>query len=575
MRRLLALMILLSLQAAVSQAGELIPAHSQRITPENANQVRQIGLLGRGFTSGVRWTADDELLVLGERILAYQADDLSAPPRLLDAAPPAPQAQVRLENRDAGVRVLDAASKSLLFSLNLDDIHGSWISRNSTLLGFETLHFAANSDLPRLAGVEVVIVDAHSGSILRSLPVTGRVYSLDFSADDRLVAISSADFSGHQESRVDIWQIDSGALVSELSNSVPQDYSLWSLQEVGWHVAFSPRSDRLVGVTSQGSISVWQIETGQVLEWLPYNSFTRSLMFSPDSQRLVSYNFSTRVWDLDSGAEQVLGITYSKPYSVANSGANTTLGLLSLRGGPGYFDTIWNLDTLGVVAETPALPYRDISPDRSMAIYAAPDHNIYLVDLPTGNRFKLRFDAYEFIGDDLLLFRITHVGTSILTYGIWSLNDNQSVILPKPSFEIATALGPDHDLLAVTMGNPGEVVLWQIERHPFRLQPIRTLYDGEPGGGTRANYESTALAFSPDGKVLAVAGNLPEIRLWDVADGRLLATLKGHSERVLALAFSPDGTLLASSGARSSTGTGVAGTTDSFIHLWGIPQDGL
>jgi WD40 repeat protein len=38
------------------------------------------------------------------------------------------------------------------------------------------------------------------------------------------------------------------------------------------------------------------------------------------------------------------------------------------------------------------------------------------------------------------------------------------------------------------------------------------------------------------------------VRLWRVSDGALLRTLTGGSEHVYAVAFSPDGTLLATSG---------------------------
>jgi hypothetical protein len=62
----------------------------------------------------------------------------------------------------------------------------------------------------------------------------------------------------------------------------------------------------------------------------------------------------------------------------------------------------------------------------------------------------------------------------------------------------------------------------------------------------------TALALSPDGKVLA-AGGYNEVTLWDPSDGRLLGRIKRVAERTYGLAFSPDGKTLAVAG-------GVPGT---------------
>lgn len=61
-----------------------------------------------------------------------------------------------------------------------------------------------------------------------------------------------------------------------------------------------------------------------------------------------------------------------------------------------------------------------------------------------------------------------------------------------------------------------------------------------------------ALAFSPDGTILAAGGGKPgrggEVKLWNVADGSLARTMEGHKDNVLGLAFSPDGKRLVTAG---------------------------
>jgi WD40 repeat protein len=65
-----------------------------------------------------------------------------------------------------------------------------------------------------------------------------------------------------------------------------------------------------------------------------------------------------------------------------------------------------------------------------------------------------------------------------------------------------------------------------------------------------------ALAFSPDGTMLACGGYDELVRLCDVATGREIRQFRGHWEGVKTVAFSPDGKTLAS------------GSTDKTIRLW-------
>ena len=111
------------------------------------------------------------------------------------------------------------------------------------------------------------------------------------------------------------------------------------------------------------------------------------------------------------------------------------------------------------------------------------------------------------------------------------------------SMQPALTYSPDGKMLAVA-GVNGSIGLWNVA-----TGALSHLLHGHQG---RAN----AVAFSPDGMILVSGGGDHAVNLWDVATGALVRSLKQHTGGVNAVAMAPDGTLLASAG------------DDSRVQLW-------
>jgi WD40 repeat protein len=128
--------------------------------------------------------------------------------------------------------------------------------------------------------------------------------------------------------------------------------------------------------------------------------------------------------------------------------------------------------------------------------------------------------------------RVLASGSDDLT--IWDTSSGQALTsVPQRSWVTALAFAPDASFVA-TGHDDGSISYWDAPGH-HRLfgKALR-----------RHEQPISALAISRDGKQLAAASEDLTISLWDLADGRHIGDLRGHTDRIPALVWDGDDLLI-------------------------------
>jgi RNA polymerase sigma factor (sigma-70 family) len=349
------------------------------------------------------------------------------------------------------------------------------------------------------------------------------------------------------------WETDNGSLAcfspngTTLATAGGQVIRLWEVasgreilpgsghrQAIG-DAAFAPDGRSIVTVGQDRTIRFWDPTTGKETRQLEASdSGLLFAAFSADGKTLATgYGFQpTRLWDVASGRERR---RFQLPGKIDNTFVSSA----------------------------------DLSPDGKTLATSVNDGVIFW-DTATGERRADRVKSP--IGPSLIkAIRFAPDAKSVATIGgdwirIWDVatgKESRRIALPNkgPNTGFTTigarlAYSPDGTIVAATSTRDGLIFLLDVAsgRELGRIE-------GSEG-------HTKALAFSPDGKILAtgvdIGPGLPgrelAIRLWDVAAGKEVGRVRAHRSSISALAFSPDGRRL------------VSASEDATALVWDVAE---
>jgi WD40 repeat protein len=393
--------------------------------------------------------------------------------------------------------------------------------------------------------------NTETGQEIASLDQPGGVRSVMFSPDGRHVAFGAGAFG-----EVKLLDAATGQVRTTFLGHAAPAFAL----------AFSADGQTLVSAGEDGTVKFWDVNLKPEPLLLPAASNQPFLRFTADSKTLASLSGWVTLTELASGKSQYVG-------GFADAADLSPDGKILVTGGMFAFATgkltVWDLPVnkarLTMKASNAGGPIKFlsvlISPDRqTVATLTENASEVILWDLGTGKqRASLELDNRDFQIRSLAFSPTGLLLAAGSSDGVVTLCDTETgkrrTILREPTdlqdpiqmwaqTVTALAFSPDGQRLAVghgisvdipTFGTPSAVKLWDVNQGI-----VRHTLKGHLGS-------VRALAFSPDGQTLATAGDDSTVRLWDLESGQSLVTLRGGKSGFNAVAFSPDYRLLAAS----------------------------
>ena len=146
------------------------------------------------------------------------------------------------------------------------------------------------------------------------------------------------------------------------------------------------------------------------------------------------------------------------------------------------------------------------------------------------------------------------------TIRLWDMGDPEQAprVLTGHKMPVYDLDMPADGATLLSVGYKDPVYAWSMKSPGNRPDALIKAVDESIG-----KYPTLAVAVSPDGKFVATADVLGQVRLWAVPefDDPYATFMTGSQYDIMTLAFSPDGRYLA------------AGQGDASVHLWDLAPE--